>query len=135
MRVAASVPLRSRLLWQRRGVPDRDHAVRRAAGQELAVRAKSHAPDVRFEGEELLAGLRIPHLDRLVARSAGQAFAVGAEGHARDSASVSLGGEEFLAGLRIPHLYLARLKGGPYASTGRGEALAVRANSHAIDFA
>jgi hypothetical protein len=43
-RFAASVPLRSRFLGQRRGVPDLHRAVRPSAGQALTVRAEGHAP-------------------------------------------------------------------------------------------
>src|SRR5438105_14666326 len=85
-RLAASVILRSRLLRQRRGVPDDDRAVVRAASQAVAVRAKRHAPDRTLEGEEFLAGLGIPYLQRTfirrrIARTASQPFAVRAEVH------------------------------------------------------
>src|SRR5262249_39727342 len=76
-RFAASVPLRSRLLRQRSGVPDRHHAVW-VARKPMTVRAERHRTDLpaTFEVEEYLAGLGIPHLHRVVLRTAGQAFAV-----------------------------------------------------------
>ncbi len=44
-RFAVSVPLRSRLFRQRRGVPDLHRALGSIAGQRLAVRAEGHAAD------------------------------------------------------------------------------------------
>src|SRR6185312_3694621 len=62
----------------------------------------------------------------------GQVFAVGAEGHATATA---LKGEQLLAGLRVPHLDCAGNPLAVFQSPGDtlGQALAVRAEGHAVD--
>src|SRR5262249_3732229 len=111
--VPRTAPLRSRLLRQRRGVPDLHGAVPAPANEAAAVRVERHAvgkPADPVKGGEFLAGLDIPHFhltpltSTTYASARDQPFAVRAEGHAEHNAGVSLEGKEFLAGLDIPHL-------------------------------
>src|SRR5262249_25177353 len=104
-RVLLTVPCRSGLLRQRRGVVDLHRGVGRSGGQSVAIGAEgdySNVGRVSLEGELFLAGLGLPQLQRARVRSepAGQAFAVRAEDY---SARCALEREEFLAGLGIPH--------------------------------
>jgi hypothetical protein len=91
----------SRLLRQRRGVPERHRAVDRNAAQPVAIGAEGEASAhlrARLEAERLLAALRIPN-PQSAPRKADKTFSVRAEHQTGGPVSLSFVGDELFAGL------------------------------------